>query len=439
MRKFIEYKTNHNIEIFSKKLLIWANQFKTVCCLNSNGFESNIPNCQTNNNQNSFQYIVAVDKINEIEINNNNPFLRLKELTDNTEDWLFGFLTYDLKNNIENLDSSNHDGIEMPLLHFFHPKYIFILDDNSIKIGFLENITNRGEIDAILNQIDLTPVYQTTKTENIRINQRIDKETYIEKINHIKSHIQYGDIYEMNFCQEFYTENFIDPVSTYFKLQEISPTPFATYYRLDDKYLLSASPERFLKRINNKIISQPIKGTIRRGNTKDEDELLKDKLRNDIKERSENVMIVDLVRNDLSKIARNGSVNVDELYGVYTFKQVHQLISTVSAEINDNECVVDIIKSTFPMGSMTGAPKVRAMEIIEEYEETKRGLYSGSVGYITPDRDFDFNVIIRSIIYNDSKKYLSFIVGGAITSKSEPEMEYDECLLKAKAIIEVLS
>ena len=222
------------------------------------------------------------------------------------------------------------------------------------------------------------------------------------------------------------------------RLNEISPTPFSCYYKQQDKYLISASPERFLKKVKDKIISQPIKGTIKRGLDKNEDSLLRDKLYNDPKERAENVMIVDLVRNDLSRTAKKGSVKVDELFGIYEFSQVFQMISTITSKVEDDTNIIDIIKNAFPMGSMTGAPKVRAMELIEEFEKSKRGLYSGSVGFITPNNDFDFNVIIRSILYNQSRNYVSFTVGGAITSLADPEKEHEECMLKAEAMITVL-
>jgi para-aminobenzoate synthetase component 1 len=193
-----------------------------------------------------------------------------------------------------------------------------------------------------------------------------------------------------------------------------------------------------LKKTGNKIISQPIKGTAKRSNNIEEDERLKDELALDEKERSENIMIVDLVRNDLSKTAKKGTVKVEELCQVYTFPQVHQMISTISSEIDVSKHPVDVIESTFPMGSMTGAPKISAMQIIEKLEETKRGVYSGAVGYFSPDNDFDFNVVIRSILYNETKKYVSFSVGSAITAKSNPLKEYEECLIKAKAMREVL-
>ena len=276
-------------------------------------------------------------------------------------------------------------------------------------------------------------------SEPIKIKLRIHKDEYFNKVEAMLAHIHRGDIYEANFCQEFYAENArINPLLVYSKLNQISKPPFATFLKLQDKYLLSASPERYLKKIGNQIISQPIKGTAKRSKNKIKDNLLREALSKDEKERSENIMIVDLVRNDLSKTATKGSVQVEELCKVYTFPQVHQMISTITSVVNEKTHPVDVIKSTFPMGSMTGAPKISAMQIIEALEETKRGLYSGAVGYFNPEGDFDFNVVIRSILYNQSNKFISYSVGGAITAKSDPSKEYEECLIKAKAMREVL-
>ena len=273
------------------------------------------------------------------------------------------------------------------------------------------------------------------KVLNVKIHKRITKKEYLQHLNAILNHIHRGDIYEVNFCQEFYAEDAsIDPLKVYQKLNELSEPPFATFLKLKYNYLLSASPERFVRKEGQKIISQPIKGTAKRLQKEKLDTKLAEKLAKDDKERSENIMIVDLVRNDLSKTAIKGSVNVEELCKVYSFKQVHQLISTVVSKVSPKTDSIEVIKSLFPMGSMTGAPKISAMQIIEKEETTKRGLYSGAVGYFTPDDDFDFNVVIRSILYNQSKKYLSYSVGGAITAKSDPEKEYQECLLKAIAM-----
>ena len=202
---------------------------------------------------------------------------------------------------------------------------------------------------------------------------------------------------------------------------------------------MSASPERYLKKVGNQLISQPIKGTARRFADAVLDAQAKEQLSTDPKERSENIMIVDLVRNDLSRTAAKGSVQVEELCAIYSFEQVHQMISTITSEMLPEYKAVDALQTTFPMGSMTGAPKISAMQIIEQLEETKRGLYSGAVGYFTPEGDFDFNVVIRSILYNEQNQYVSFSVGSAITALSVPENEYEECLVKAKAMREVLT
>lgn len=274
---------------------------------------------------------------------------------------------------------------------------------------------------------------------SIKIKLKIHKDEYFNKVTTILSHIHRGDIYEANFCQEFYAENTtIQPLETYNKLNAISKPPFATFLKVGSKYLLSASPERYIKKTGTKIVSQPIKGTAKRDKDLIMDSILKNDLVSDEKERSENIMIVDLVRNDLSLTAKKGTVKVEELCKIYSFDQVHQMISTVVSEVDVDTNPIDIIKTTFPMGSMTGAPKISAMQIIEDLEETKRGLYSGSVGYIKPNGDFDFNVVIRSILYNEANKYVSYSVGGAITAKSEPLKEYEECLVKAKAMREVL-
>jgi para-aminobenzoate synthetase component 1 len=272
------------------------------------------------------------------------------------------------------------------------------------------------------------------------INNRISREEYIRIIKQLQQHILRGDCYEINFCQEFFAEHVdIDPLQVYCSLSNTSPNPFAAFYKTGQQYLLCASPERYLKKEGERIFSQPIKGTSQRDlNDVGEDVKSKEHLYNSAKDRSENVMIVDLVRNDLSKICVEASVQVEELFGIYSFPQVHQMISTVSGQLRSDIHFIEAIKATFPMGSMTGAPKKRVMELIEQYELTRRGIFSGAVGYITPEGDFDFNVVIRSIMYNAASKYLSFQAGSAITFYSDPEKEYEECLLKAGAIKKVL-
>ena len=352
--------------------------------------------------------------------------------------WKFGFITYDYKNKIEDLSSKHSDGINFPERQFFTPEILFKIEKNNVEVLYDKTLYNLSDIKAIISKIVHISI-QEKNLQTINVSPRITKETYLKNVRKLKQHIQFGDIYEINYCQEYFaSEVTINPIDIYIALNKKSPTPFSCFVKCANKYLMSATPERFIQKYGEHIISQPIKGTAKRGGNKQEDEQLKEELFNDVKERSENVMIVDLVRNDLSKIANRGTVNVDELCGIYTFPQVHQMISTVSTEVNESVSFEDIINATFPMGSMTGAPKVKAMELIEQYEITKRGLYAGTVGHINPSGDFDFNVVIRSLQYNKDDKYLSFIVGGAITALSEPEKEYDECLLKAKAMLEVL-
>lgn len=440
---------------FKRKAFAWAAQFEIVSYLDNNQY--------FNKKYSGFENLLAVGAEDQILTSpktkikgktfspasgdwevDSQSFELLKKFHNEKKGWLFGFLTYDLKNETEDLSSNNFDGIELPDLHFFQPKIV---------IEFLENrpADQAGEIRihskdknavSIFEKINQTSgfsskVFSNKKIQKKYIKNRISKKEYLETLSKIKSHISKGDIYEMNFCQEFYIENIdLDPYILFEKFNTVGKAPFAAFYKFKNKYILCASPERFLKKEGQKLITQPIKGTIKRGTTSQEDEQLQQQLYNSPKDRSENVMIVDLVRNDLARSCKAGSVKVEELFGIYPFEQVHQMISTVVGELKEDVHFVDAIKNAYPMGSMTGAPKIRAMELIEEFEKTKRGLYSGTIGYIKPNGDFDFNVIIRSMIYNKDKKYLSYQTGGAIVFDSNPEGEYEECLLKAKGMME---
>jgi para-aminobenzoate synthetase component 1 len=278
-------------------------------------------------------------------------------------------------------------------------------------------------------------------TGKVDIQGRFSKEDYIATVEQLRRHILRGDCYEVNFCQEFYAEGVaLDPLAVYHSLSEASPNPFGGYYKLTDKYLLCASPERYLKKEGSHILSQPIKGTSKRSPAdKAQDEQNRLRLYESPKDRSENVMVVDLVRNDLSRVCREGTVTVEELFGIYSFPQVHQMISTISGELVAGTGFTDILRASFPMGSMTGAPKKRVIELIAQYERSRRGLFSGALGYITPEGDFDFNVVIRSILYNHASGYLSYQAGSGITFYSDAEQEYEECLVKAAAIKKVLA
>lgn len=430
--RFIKKHTVDFTEELKSKILFWSQQFEEVVWLDSN-MESNLQN------QSKYKAILAVDAFTAIKTDHHQAFEKLEEYQSKTKDWLFGYLTYDLKNDVERLKSNNFDGLHFPDLYFFQPKKIFLFSDNEVEIQYLNFVDDELESDwqEILNQEVIA--YDPLDKSPAKIHLRTSKDSYFSKLTKIIEHIHRGDIYEANFCQEFYSENTeIDTVKTFIHLNDISKPPFATYLKLGELYSLSASPERYISKNGNTILSQPIKGTAKRHPNKSEDKKLKVQLENDPKERSENIMITDLVRNDLSKFAKKGSVKVEELCKVYSFAQVHQMISTITCQVDEALSPVSIIKETFPMGSMTGAPKISAMNIIEEFEDAKRGLYSGAVGYFTPNGDFDFNVIIRSILYNLKNKYVSFSVGGAITAKSIPEKEYEECLIKAKAMREAL-
>jgi para-aminobenzoate synthetase component I len=420
--KFIEHPNQ-----FKQQLLLWSDQFREVVFLDSNNYHKNYSN---------YNCVVAVDAFTSLKTDFHNAFDDLHQYQSKTNDWLFGYLSYDLKNDIEVLQSNNFDGLHFPDLLFFQPKKLFLLKDNQLEIQYLHLCDD--EIEDDFNEITKFKK-SATYHQQLHINQRIPKDEYLLKVEKMLEHIQLGAIYEANFCMEFYAENaLIHPVEIYQKLNAISEPPFAVYFKNNKNYLLSASPERYLMKKDNKVISQPIKGTAKRVFDIELDEQSKNELAENPKERSENIMIVDLVRNDLSKTATKGSVKVEELCKIYSFKQVHQMISTIVSDVLHTTSPTEIIKTTFPMGSMTGAPKISAMQIIDDLEETKRGLYSGAVGYFSPNGDFDFNVVIRSILYNSENQYLSFSVGSAITAQSIPEKEYKECLLKAKAMFEVL-
>ena len=433
------HKIIPNPNEFKTQLLTWAQQFREVVFLDSNNFPDKYS---------SYDCLLAVDAFTSIKTDYHNAFDDLKQYQQTTRDWLFGYFSYDLKNNIEDLKSNNFDGLNFPDLYFFQPKKLFLLKSNNLEICHLNMCDDEVEVDfseicSFVSSFKFaTPVALSGSSQvyNVEIQQKIAKEKYIQKVSKILEHIYRGDIYEANFCMEFFAENAtINPLEKYLKLNEISKAPFSVFFKNNKHFLLSASPERYLKKDNENLISQPIKGTSKRFSNQIDDEKSKLELSKNPKERSENIMITDLVRNDLSKTAQKGAVQVEELCEVYSFLQVHQMITTISSKLNPDFTVINALKTTFPMGSMTGAPKISAMQIIEDLEESKRGLYSGSIGYFTPNGNFDFNVVIRSILYNQEEKYISFSVGSAITSLSIPEQEYEECLLKAKAMLEVLS
>lgn len=420
-----------NFQEIKLQLLNWTKQFSSFCLLDNHQYHF----AATGFNEPAFECLVAAGSKHRLVANAGHAFNQLQEFTErHPGEWLFGHFSYDLKNETEQLTSSLFDGIQFPDLHFFIPETVIKLTQHQIFIYSNEPAS------SLIRAIKNTAVSTSTHSP-ANIQHRFSKEDYTSTVEKIRSHILRGDCYELNFCQEFFAEDIlIDPAIVYQQITTLSPVPFAALYRMDDKYAICASPERYIKKTGTQIISQPIKGTSKRDLTNTAiDVSAKQSLLNSTKEKAENIMIVDLVRNDLSKICKEGTVHVKELFGIYSFPQVHQMISTVAGEIEKTLHWTDAIKATFPMGSMTGAPKRSVLELIEKFEKTRRGLFSGSIGYVSPNGDFDFNVVIRSILYNAGSRYLSFQTGSAITFYSQAEKEYEECMLKAAAMMQVLN
>ncbi len=410
--------------IFERQALTWAQQFDQVCLLQSNGYTDAYG---------AIASILAVGAIDTFEGTASDTFEELEKFkAKHSNQWMFGFLGYDLKNEIEDLSTSFANPLEFPDTYFFVPQIILKFFPEYVEVI-------SSDPTHIFLQISQAKPEGGAHLFEGKIVSKMTKADYLYVFEQLKAHIQRGDIYEVNLCQEFYAESaHIHPLQTYFRLNHISPTPFSTFFKIEDKYILSASPERFLAKRGTTLISQPIKGTAPRGRTEEEDRHIQETLRNNPKEIAENMMIVDLVRNDMTRSAAPGTVAAERKLEIKSYRQVHQLVSTITCEISPDISAIEAIKNIFPPGSMTGAPKINAMKLCNQYEHSRRGVYSGTVGYFAPNGDFDFNVIIRTILYNRSNRYLSFHTGGAITIDAQAEEEYEECILKARAILQTL-
>lgn len=407
-------------------MLNWGNRFNICCFLDNNEYRLA---------GQSAEALLAADAVEVLQCSAGKAFEQLREFHRTRPDWLFGHLAYDLKNETERLHSAHPDHIGFPDLFFFRPRYLLRLQQQELIISG-DDLTEK-EANDILAACLREPVTTTAVAtwDPFPLQSPVSREYYLQAVKALQEHIRKGDCYEVNFCREQFAQADIpDPLLLFRRLNALSPAPFAAYYKTGDKYLACSSPERFLQKQGDQLVSQPIKGTAKRSADPAQDALLREALLQSAKEQSENVMIVDLVRNDLSRTAVQGSVKVEELFGIYAFPQVHHMISTVTATLDKRFHFTDAIRYAFPMGSMTGAPKVRVLQLIEQYERSRRGLFSGAIGYITPEGDFDFNVVIRSILYNATTKVVSFQTGSAITFYSDPEKEWEECLLKAKAL-----
>lgn len=407
------------MRLIKNKMLNWLRSFSIFAYLDNNNYQHQP--CR-------YELLVGC-----------NPLQTSQSPPTATGDWWLGHICYDFKNDIEpRLHSVHPDPIGFEAVSFFQPETVAYIKSGSLTLTIETVLTDFDQVLLdILMQSD-TIVNTHGDLPKPSWQYRFDKDSYVPVIEKIRKHIEAGDCYELNFCTEAFAEDVeMDSFYHFNQLNLFNPAPFAALYRNNEQWLLSASPERFIYREGRHIISQPIKGTARRSKDTVLDNQLKNELLNDEKERAENVMIVDLVRNDLAKSCEVGSVQVPELFGVYSFPQVHQLISTVKGTLKTELNNDAIIKHAFPMGSMTGAPKVMVMQLIEQYELSRRGLYSGTVGYIDPEENFDFNVVIRSLFYNEQSHYLSYQTGGAITYKSHAPAEWEEVRLKAKAMEQI--
>jgi len=438
--------------------------------LDSHGYESSPPEhfASTPASSSSFECLLAVGVIDTFTAPAGNAFSGLKQWAAGRQDWLLGHLSYDLTAETEGVSGDFADPIGFPDMFFFQPAHLILLQKDSIRIGSINadpaaiwrqiQATEPPPARSLPPQIpaESTPPQPPTEsippqtTAPIPFTPRFARSEYLSTVETLRRHILRGDCYEINFCQEFFAQPAsIDPLTTWRALSQASPNPFAAYYRLDHRYLLCASPERFLKKSGDQLFSQPIKGTAPRlkqdnpaeGRASEDvlaDAQARQELANSAKDRAENVMVVDLVRNDLSHVCRPGSVKVSELFGIYPFPQVYQMISTITGTLLPGLDWTDALRHCFPMGSMTGAPKHRVTQLIARYERSRRGLFSGAVGYVTPEGDMDMNVVIRSLLYNQQSRYLSYQVGSGITWYSDPSAEYEECLVKAEGIRKAL-
>jgi para-aminobenzoate synthetase component 1 len=451
-RRFVSFPVT-DFQKTKRQMLTWATSHDldagtgSFCFLDNQAYPAGI--------NPGFECLLAAGANDSLEAQTGQAFSRLKEWAFDRKEWLFGHFAYDLVAETEPgsvQPPQKPDPVGFPDLFFFIPEILIELSRHVIRIGSFgddqEAVLKRilamavpasDDTDPRSDQPVLGPYRADTGSVPAFV-PRFSPAEYRERVAALQRHILRGDCYEINFCQEFFSQPAdLDPLAGWWSLSEASPNPFSCFYRLKGSYLLCASPERYLKKTGNRLFSQPIKGTSARyPDHPAADSASARDLSHSAKDRSENVMVVDLVRNDLSKICLPGSVRVEELYGIYPFPQVFQMISTITGTLHPDLHWTDAIRETFPMGSMTGAPKHRVVGLIDRYERSRRGIFSGAVGYVTPDGDFDFNVVIRSLLYNQINRYLSYQVGSGITFYSDPQAEYEECLIKAAGILKAL-
>lgn len=421
-----------SIEIaqWRQRILAWgARQEGPICCLDSNG-----------NHQDPYgryHFVVGIGAVALLRVNQTGQAFDAWRIfvEEHQGEWCLSYLSYGLKDEVENLASNNAAMHSFPVLHSFVPEYLIALHRD----GRWE-ICSKGPLTEaqLWEEWHATPLVEVAQPP-IVLQPRITKTQYLEAIAMVQQQICEGAVYELNFCQELYAEQVaINPIAAFERLNTIAATPFGAYYHHDQYHALCGSPERFLCQRGQQIIAQPIKGTRRRGQTPEEDARLRMALAASEKDRAENVMIVDLMRNDLTKVCQTGTIQVPELFGIYGFERVWQMISTITGTLRPDCTGLDALQTAFPIGSMTGAPKVSSLLLIEALEVVQRSLYAGAIGYIDPQGDLDFNVVIRSLLYDEKRGYASCQVGGAIVYDSDPEAEYEECWIKAQTVLEAL-
>jgi len=406
---------------------------------------------------------IRLIKGSHIEEYTEDPLLFLRELLDKYKSTYvselpffsgaIGYFSYDLCHRIETFKDHGKEDMDIPDMIFGFYSNAIIIDHKCRKtyaavssIGF----ENTGDIDQILDRRingiirrvcesseGNKPVKKMTEGQG-SVASNFTLEEYCNMIRMAKEYIRNGDIYQANLSQQFRTYiGDSDPFDIYVDLRQLNPAPFSAYMNFEAIKVLSSSPERFLKINGRTIETRPIKGTRPRGKTKEEDDKLKDELINSEKDRAEHIMIVDLERNDLGRVCRIGSVHVEKMLEIEEYSTVLHLVSTVKGELLDDVDMIDCIKATFPGGSITGAPKIRSMEIIDELEPVKRNIYTGSIGYMDFNGNCDLNIAIRTIVIKDNEAF--FNVGGGIVWDSVPEDEYRETLDKGKALLKVLT
>jgi para-aminobenzoate synthetase component 1 len=415
-----------NIAAFKYKALAWANRFPVFLVFDSNNYQQD--------KYAKYDWELFVDAIASVTPSEN-YFESVAEFQKQSNEMIVGFFGYECKDEIFKVPAQDHAEKSLPNCFFFKPRYRFSLKGNTLTIN-----RNYPEAYEMMEQINLQEEERNPNINPIIFTELTTKELYCKNVNHIRQCIENGDFYELNYCTEVKAKQVtINPISIFLKLMELSAAPFSVFLKYYNQYTISASPERFMCKRGNRLISQPIKGTMRRSNDDKEDEQFKQALLLSEKERAENVMIVDLVRNDLTPFAISGSIKVEELFGIYTFKTVHQMVSTISCELQHEADAIAAMRNAFPMGSMTGAPKFEVIKKIQQLEQKPRGLFSGTIGYFDADGDFDFNVVIRTIFYDAAAKEIVIKTGSAITYDSNAADEYEELALKRAVLLDVLN